>query len=110
MLILKLNLFRNSAYPNSKGKVQAKKISDIDFEKLTLDDDQFNNKKGIETSNKMVSNENNIKFESSEQKDFYKPAAYVIPNTSQVTDKLDEMKKKNITHISSDVLFSKNET
>ena len=108
--MLIFDMFRNNAFPNSKGKVQAKKISDIDFEKLTLDDDQFNNKKGFETSNKMVSNENNIKFEPSEKKDFYKPATYISPNNSQVTDKLDEMKKKNITHISSDVLFSKNET
>lgn len=59
----------------------------------------------------MVSNENNLKFEPAEQKNVYKAGGtFGSTNTPQVNDKLDEMKKKNITHISSDVLFSKNET
>ena len=57
----------------------------------------------------MVSNENNIKFDTAEQ-NLYKPGGYSSSKAnSQLNEKLEEMKKKNITHISSDVLFSKSE-
>ena len=102
--------FRNNAFPTTKGKVQAKKISDIDFEKLTLDDQQFGKKPGpSESSTKMISNENTIKFESNDSA--YKPSGYSSSkNNVEVNDKIEEMKKKNVSHISSDALFSKNET
>lgn len=103
---------RANTFGNAKGKVQAKKINDINFESLTLDDNQFSKKPsfGASNSSKMVSNESNIKFESAEQKNQYKPGAFSSSNNAQVSEKLDEMKKKNISHISSDVLFSKSET
>jgi len=87
-------------------------ISDIDFENLTLDDNQFNRKPsfGVSNTSKMVSNENNIKFDPIEQKNAYKSSAFTSSKNAQVNEKLDDMKKKNINHISSDVLFSKSET
>lgn len=105
-----MNFYRNITFPTAKGKVQAKKISDIDFDKLTIDDQQYNKKTGPNLGSEMISNENTIKFEDSEAKNTYKPSNYSSTKTGQVNDKLEEMKKKNISHISSDVLFSKNET
>lgn len=75
---------------------------------MTLDDNQYNKKPISFESSKMVSNENSVKLEGIEDKSSYKPGSYKS-SAPQVNEKLDEMKKKNITHISSDVLFAKNE-